>query len=205
ALETPQGDLSGPGAPERGSESFPDTLASVRYGHSGFHLRLSGLLRRLEGQSDTAFTGAGNFSGRIPLTFVAEHDNVSFQLQYGSALGRYYLPLNGAGLDAVVSDSGAILPTEATAGYVAVQHWWSERWRSTLVASAVQFERPETVGGANLRASQSYVANLYFSPVDTATFGLDLVYATREDQSGEQGDGLRVIFSARVDFWPRAH
>lgn len=203
-VETPKSDLSGPGAPLDTSESFPDTQAYLRFGTQRLHLRLAGMVRRLESEVDIEFTGAGNFSGRIPLAFLDEHDGLSFQVQYGSALGRYYLPISGAGLDAVVTNSGAIIPTEVVAGYVAVQHWWSERWRSTFVASAIELDRPETTGGSNLRSSRSYIANLYFSPIDTATFGLDLIYATREDQSGVQGDGFRTIFSARVDFWPQA-
>jgi hypothetical protein len=46
----------------------------------------------------------------------------------------------------------------------------------------------------------SYSANLFWSPVETATFGIEYVYAEREIASGQFGSASRLNALARFDF-----
>ena len=198
AAESPAGDVSN--APEAlAFESVPDFVGYLQFRRRYLKLRASGVLRRLEAGDEYAWVGGTSVSGRLELPFLGAHDNLSFQGQYGSALSRYYLPLAGAGLDAVVDGAGIIRPIVVRAGFVALQHWWSDRWRSTVVASVLDLVLPDAASENTLDNGQYYAANLYWSPVDRVTIGIDCVFARREIASNAEGSGLRIHASARID------
>ena len=199
AAESPAGDLSNAPA-ALASDSVPDFVGYLQFRTTSIRLRASGVLRRLEADDENVFVAGGGVSGRIELPFLGTHDNLSFQGQFGSGLSRYYLPLANAGLDAVVDANGRIRPILVRAGFVALQHWWSDRWRSTIVASALDLRLPNAAASDTLDTGQYYAANLYWSPLNRVTFGLDVVYAARVINDGANGSGLRIHATARFDF-----
>lgn len=199
--ENPAGDLSGSTSVPLASEVIPDLTGYVQLRQTVLRVRAAGLLRRLETASDDAWVGGVNLSGRVRLPFLGPRDSVSFQGQFGTGFARYYLSFVGAGLDGFVKPDGSIAATEVLAGYVALQHWWSARWRSTAAVSALRFGLDALAPDGSFRAGEFYSANLFWSPVDRTTFGVDVIYATRETARGDRGSGLRVHATARVDFW----
>lgn len=198
AVESPVGDISN-ASPALTADSVPDFVGYLQFRTTNIKIRASGVLRRLETNDDTVFAGGGGLSGRIELPILGPHDHLSFQGQFGSALSRYYLPLAGAGLDAVVNPQGRIHPIGVRAGYVALQHWWDQRWRSTVVASMLDLRLPDAAEPNTLDGGQYYAANLYWSPIDRATFGVDIVYARRTNADSVRGSGVRIHASARID------
>ena len=200
-VESPAGDLSS--SPDAlSADAVPDIVGSLQWKTKYVRVRLAGLLRRLEARDDNVFVGGGNLSGRIQLPFLGQHDNIAFQGQYGSGFARYYLSFAEAGLDGVVTDDGQIEPIGIIAGYVALQHWWSDRWRSTIAASVINLDLPTAAEPAAFDNGQYYAANLYWSPLNRVTFGVDVVYATRETADEQSGSGWRIHGTARIDFWP---
>ena len=200
AVESPSGSLTSATAP-LASDAVPDLNGYLQFRVEHFRLRVSGLLRRLEADSEKVWVGGGSLTGRIQLPFLGVHDNIAFQGQYGNGMSRYYLALATAGLDGIVTDSGALRPIGVLAGYVAYQHWWSDRWRSSVVASALDFDLPMGAADDTFDNGQYYAANLYWSPIDRLTFGVDVVYALRENANGVEGSGIRIHGTARLDFW----
>lgn len=201
AAESPAGSLSGESAP-LASESLPDFSGYLQFRTKLLRLRVSGLFRRLESAEDDALVGGVSVSGRLQLPFLGVHDNFAFQGQYGEGLSRYYQSFATAGLDAFVTESGALRPVGVIAGYVAYQHWWSERWRSSIVASALDFDIPPVAAADTFQSGQLYSLNLYWSPVDRVTLGLDASYARRRNFDGGEGSGIRLGGTARLNFWP---
>lgn len=203
AAESPAGSLTTEAAP-LAAESVPDLSGYVQFRTKPLRIRLSGLFRHLESDSDDAIVGGVSASGRLQLPFLGVHDNLAFQGQFGEGLSRYYQSFASAGLDALVTDAGELLPIGVLAGYVAYQHWWSERWRSSIVASALDFDLPADAAANTFQSGQFYSLNLYWSPVDRVTFGLDGSYARRRNADGNEGSGVRVSGTARLNFWPRS-
>ena len=200
AAESPAGSLTASTAP-LASESVPDMSGYLQFRIDEFRLRISGLLRRLESDDDKVWVGGGSLTGRIELPFLGAHDNIVFQGQYGDGLSRYYLAFATAGLDGLVTDSGRLRPIGVLAGYVAYQHWWNDRWRSSIVASAIDLDLPGGAPDDTFDNGQYYSANVYWSPLDRVTFGIDVVYAFRENANGAEGSGVRIHGTARLDFW----
>lgn len=203
AAESPAGSLTSEAAP-LAAESVPDFSGYAQFRTRLLRFRLSGLFRRLESESDDALVGGLSASGRVQLPFLGVHDNLAFQGQFGEGLSRYYQSFAASGLDAVVTEAGDVRPIGVVAGYVAYQHWWSERWRSSIVASALDFDLPSEAAGDTFQSGQFYSLNLYWSPVDRVTLGLDGSYARRRDADGKEGSGVRVGGTARLNFWPRS-
>jgi len=83
---------------------------------------------------------------------------------------------------------------------LAYQHWWDNQWRSTVAYSFAQSNLPGFANGGLTLQGQAVHANLLWSPLVNATFGLEYLYATRTVESGTYGDLHRVQFSSRFNF-----
>lgn len=201
-VESPAGSITSE-VPPAASDSFPDVVGSAQFRTDHLRLKLAGLLRRLETDEDEAWAGGGSLSGRIQLPFLGVHDNLAFQGQFGLGISRYYQAFASFGLDALVGPDGTLNPIEVLAGYVALQHWWSDRWRSSISASAIDFGHADTTAATTFESAQLYMVNLYWSPVDRTTFGVDAAYALRRNFGEEEGSGLRISATARLDFWDK--
>ncbi|WP_288984913.1 DcaP family trimeric outer membrane transporter [uncultured Pseudoalteromonas sp.] len=127
-------------------------------------------------------------------------DNLKFMLTQGKGLGRYVglnvahgAVLNGDDLDAI----------DSTSGFVAYQHKWTSQWRSTFLYSFFSADNNTdllALTGDPTKSSQSYSANILYSPVKRLTFGAEFKHAERELESGVDGDLDRLQFSVKYAF-----
>ncbi|TMO24854.1 DcaP family trimeric outer membrane transporter [Pseudoalteromonas sp. S4741] len=127
-------------------------------------------------------------------------DNLKFMLTQGKGLGRYVglnvahgAVLNGDDLDAI----------DSTSGFVAYQHKWNSQWRSTFLYSFFSADNNTdllALTGDPTKSSQSYSANILYSPVKRLTFGAEFKHAERELESGVDGDLDRLQFSVKYAF-----
>ncbi|MEM7606094.1 MAG: DcaP family trimeric outer membrane transporter, partial [Myxococcota bacterium] len=199
SLEVPRLDVAGVEGPD--AQSYvPDIVGAVALTYPWFRLRVAGLFRYLDAGDETAPAGGINASGRIPLSFITDGTNLAFQLQYGTGIARYYGALQGLGLDGIVSDNGELATVEVLAGFVAYQQWWTPKWRTQIVASLLDLRLPSSAAPETLKRVTYYAVNLFWTPLDGLTFGVEALYATREQLSGAEGSGLRLHASARFDF-----
>lgn len=199
ALENPEGDIDGPSV-EYASDSVPDTIVYGKHSGQWGHLKLGLLGRRLESSQDNQMVGGLNFSGRLHTPMLGEQDNLTFQVQTGQGFVHYYTGFGGAQLDGIVDQAGKLDATGINAAYLAYQHWWNAQWRSTFAVSFMDLDLAEERADDAFKQGEYYSANVFWTPVDGATLGFDVIYATQETAAGEQGDGLRLLSSFRFDW-----
>ena len=198
-IENPAGDLTD----TQGlfaSDSVPNFTSFVQAQGDWGRVRLAGLLLQLDSDEDTALAGGFNLTGRLNTPWLADRDNVVFGLSGGEGFAHYFSVFAGAGLEGVIDSDGNIEATEQLGGYLGFQHWWSETWRSTVVASALELKAPEGSLGDSFDSGERYRINLFWSPLRDVTLGVEYTYAEQETFDGRRGEGTRFNAIARVDF-----
>lgn len=169
--------------PEWGTLSLAAMVREIRY------TRSQAIQRELWG-------GAVNFAGKINTVGL---DNLRFMLHYGNAAGRYVATSNTFS-DASMDEAGNMTQTTSYGGFVSYQHWWNKHWRSTVSMGMSRAEQGAWVNPRLTQAIRSLHANLLWSPISQAMFGVEYLYADRELIDGRDGDLQRLQFSARYNF-----
>ena len=131
----------------------PDGTLRLRREWEGGHAQLSALFRSVaaflpDGRHEAVFGWGFNFAGAE--RFWGK-DTVVYQIAYGNGIERYINDTSGLGIDAAVSSLQnphiQALPVVAT--YGSLQHFWSERVRSSAFYSFVQVQNTEAqLGGS---------------------------------------------------------
>ena len=181
--------------------AVPDAV--VRYTHTADwgHVSVAGLVRQLNlevpNAIDDSVTSAGlSINSKIK---VGDKDDIRLSFTTGSGLGRYIglNTVNGAVLDA----SGNLETIDSTAYAVAYRHVWNNKMRSTVSYSALSVDNDVALAGASATESTySVSANLLYSPTAKITVGGEIKQATREVESGADGDMTRVQFTMKYAF-----
>ena len=119
--------------------------------------------RSTDGRHEAVFGWGFNFAGAQRLW---GKDTVVYQAAYGNGIERYINDTSGLGIDAAVSSLQnphiQALPVVAT--YGSLQHFWSERVRSSAFYSFVQVQNTEAqrwhVPPGKLHRRQPYLESL---------------------------------------------
>ena len=202
SLENPESTITtaGGGMAVTDDASLPDFTARYTHNADWGNFVVTALARQLTykvGGVDADETSFGvSASGMVKLG----EDNLKFMLTQGKGLGRYVglnvargAVLNGDDLDAI----------DSTSGFIAYQHKWNSQWRSTFLYSFLSADNDENLlamYGDPTESSQSYSANILYSPVKRLTFGAEFKHAERELESGVDGDMDRLQFSVKYAF-----
>ena len=202
SLENPESTITTTGGARVATDdaSLPDFTARYTHKADWGNLVVTALARQLTykvGGIDADETSLGVSASGM---FKVGDDNIKFMLTQGKGLGRYVglnvahgAVLNGDELDAI----------DSTSGFVAYQHKWSSQWRSTFLYSFFSADNNTdllSISGDPTESTQSYSANILYSPVKRLTFGAELKHAERETQSGIDGDLDRLQFSVKYAF-----
>lgn len=182
--------------------AVPDAI--VRYTHNADwgHLSVAGIVRQLNYENvgeaiDDSVTSAGiSINSKIK---VGEKDDIRLSLTTGSGLGRYVAlnAVNGAVLDA----NKNLETIDSTAYSVAYRHVWNNKMRSNFSYSALTVDNDTSLTGLSAtKSTYSVSANLLYSPTAKITVGGEIKQATREIESGADGDMTRVQFSMKYAF-----
>lgn len=181
--------------------AVPDAV--VRYTHTADwgHISVAGLVRQLTlevpGTVDDSVTSAGiSINSKIK---VGGKDDVRLSFTTGSGLGRYIAlnAVNGAVLDA----NNNLETIDSTAYSVAYRHVWNNKMRSTVSYSALSVDNDVALtGGSATESTYSVSANLLYSPTAKITVGGEIKQATREIETGADGDMTRVQFTMKYAF-----
>ncbi|MDC9509766.1 DcaP family trimeric outer membrane transporter [Pseudoalteromonas sp. Angola-4] len=202
SLENPESTITTQGGArvETDDASLPDFTARYTHNADWGNFVVAALARQLTykvGDVDADETSFGiSASGRVNFG----EDYLKFMLTQGKGLGRYVglnvahgTVLNGDELDAI----------DSTSGFVAYQHKWTSQWRSTFLYSFFSADNNTdllTISGDPVESSQSFSANILYSPVKRLTFGAEFKHAERETESGIDGDLERLQFSVKYNF-----
>ncbi|WP_315900122.1 DcaP family trimeric outer membrane transporter [Ferrimonas balearica] len=196
AIENPKATFTNADGSRRESDSsyIPDLVARYNFKGGDASFSLAGLLRQLEideGGLDESETGYGvSFAGVVP---VFNRDMLKFMLNYGDGAGRYIALnfVNGAALTGSGADT-----ISSVSGFVSYQHWWNDRWRTNITASAFEADNPDVLKDSNANeTSYSGNINLLYSPVKPVTIGVEYLYALNEQADGDDGELNRFMLS----------
>ncbi len=125
-----------------------------------------------------------------------------FQLNYGDGIGRYINDLESVGgQDAAFNPvTGELETLEAFGGYLAYQHWWSDRMRSTLVVgytnvNNLDFQEPDAY-----HETRRLTGNVIWSPIPRLDVGGELLWGRRTNNDGNSGEALQMQLAAKYIF-----
>lgn len=198
-IENPAGDLGG-NTDLIASEALPNLVAFAKLQRDWGYLRIAGIGLRLESDTDSEFAGGVHLSGRMYTPFTgSELNNISFASQYGSGFTHYFSSFVG-GLDGIIADDGSVEATEIYGAFGGYQHFWTERWRSTITASFFELDVPVGAELLSYAGGERFSVNLFYTPIDGATFGVEGIYNTVETFDGSEGSGVRIELLGRFDF-----
>ncbi|MEO1041215.1 MAG: DcaP family trimeric outer membrane transporter [Pseudomonadota bacterium] len=198
-IENPAADLGG-NTDLIASESVPSVVAFAKLQRDWGYIRIAGMSVELKSDEDSVITGGAHLSGRFnsPLP-GSDRNNFSFGAQAGEGFVHHFSSFVGE-LDGVVLDNGDVEATGIIGAFGAYQHFWTERWRSTFTASLFELDSPNTADPLLYSGGERFSANLFFSPLEGVTFGLEGNYNTIETVDGSEGEGTRIEFVGRFDF-----
>ncbi len=191
---------------DQGSNAMPDLVA--RYTHKGDfgHVSVAALARQLKtkqnaaGQDETTEGYGISLSGKYNLS---GGDDIRYMATYGSGIGRY-VALGTSG-DAVVDASGNLEAIDVVAGYVTYRHLWSDKLRSSIQASVLSIDNPDTLAptaaasDAN-KAIFSGLTNIIYSVTPKLDIGAEYLHANREVEDGRDGNLDRLQLMAKYSF-----
>ena len=187
---------------------FPDIASHFRWSPQWGHLQVAGILRQLTfdppvGPRSNAVGWGVNVSGHVNVFEpIAEgkQDSIVFQVAGGEGIANYYNDTNGIGMDGFVDSTGDLGAHGIVGGFVAYQHYWTQKFASTAGYSYLWVDSPAEQGGGTYEQGHYGVVNIMFYPADRIWTGFELLYGVREDQNGNTGDDGRLSFSVQYRF-----
>lgn len=185
---------------------LPDFVARHNLTAGGLNLTTAVLVRQLAYNNEATAVGddeidstTTSYGLSVSGKYAFGKDDIRFGINTGKGMGRY-IGLNVAN-GAVIDDNGDLEAIDSTAVYVAYRHFWSDKWRSNFTYSAIAIDNDTDLTGEFVTSStESYRANIFFSPVKNLSFGGELALANREIETGAEGSMTRVQFTAKLAF-----
>jgi hypothetical protein len=203
ALENPLTTVTVPGGGRvvTDDNNMPDAV--LRYNMNGDWgaFTVAGIYRQLRHDDNSTTKDSTNGYG-ISLSgkFVfGNKDDFRWMVSTGSGLGRY-IALN-ASAGAVLDSDGKLHAIDSSGVFGSYRHLWNDKWRSNLTLGYLSVDNDTDLTGMNMtkKASSMHV-NLIYSPQPKLDFGVELLLADRELESGADGDMTRVQFSAKYAY-----
>jgi hypothetical protein len=200
----------------QGDEELPDLTAQFRHDAAWGHLQASAILRKVgfevraaDGDDwvDGSETGWGL---QLATVFnVSTQDRLMLQVAHGEGIASY---MNDGGIDlaprATYDTGGTLVDVAAEAipltGVLAYyDHYWNERWSSSLGYSFTEVDNTNFQDPAAFRTGQYASANLICYPADNLVFGAEVLWGRLTLNDGVSDDDVRVQFTARFTFGTR--
>jgi hypothetical protein len=130
---------------------------------------------------------------------IGAGDDFRWMATMGKGLGRYF-GLNLAN-GAVVDATGNLEAIDSWGVFGSYRHLWNAKWRSNFTLGYADVDNDANLTGTNVTSDASSVhVNLIYSPQPKLDFGIELMYANREVESGADGDLTRLQFSAKYAY-----
>ncbi|UCG71898.1 MAG: porin [Chromatiales bacterium] len=192
-----------------GISAVPDFIASVRRTvRDEWNVKFAALVRSLEARwtiddtfKDDEIGWGFSLTGRRSVRWWDPRDSVTVQLNYGEGIGRYVNDTNTVGgLDGVFDANGNLKLLPIFGGFVSFQKYWTDRFRSTAILSLVDIDNYDFQPGDAYSRTLRFSTNLIWSPVPAIDIGGELMFGTREDRDGGEGDASQFQLAARYRF-----
>lgn len=181
----------------------PDGTVRYRYEAERGHIQLAALFRDvaayLPDSRHVSTLGWGVSSSGL---WRLKSDNLVYQIAYGQGISRYINDTSGLGLDASpksVSDP-SLKATPAFAPYVAYQHYWTGKVRSTGTFGYVLIQNSAFDAPSTYHKTTYSEANVIWNPLGSLNVGAEFLYGWRENKNGQHNYAPRIQFSAKYSF-----
>ncbi|HAT41400.1 MAG TPA: porin [Rheinheimera sp.] len=180
--------------------TVPDFVARYNLTQSWGTMSFSVLARQLAYETATIKDSTNGIGLSIAGKFnLSPTDDIRFSLTTGKGLGRY-VGLNTAN-DAALTAATTLEAIQSTGYTLAYRHAWSATSRSSIFYSANNIDNPtEHTGTAQTKSTASISANYIYQWAKPLSVGVEFRHATRELESGADGDLNRLQFSVKYDF-----
>jgi hypothetical protein len=205
AIENPETTITAYGGGERivaDDNLVPDLVGRFNLDRDWGNFTVAAILRELSYENastgiDDSETGYGiSLSGKFE---IGERDDFRWMASTGNGLGRY-IGLNTANA-AVLDEDGNLHAIYSTGMFGSYRHFWNEKWRSNLTLGYLTVDNDVELTGTGVTSeAKSVHLNLIYSPQPRMDFGIEFLYADREEESGADGDLTRVQFSAKYAY-----
>ena len=203
AAEYPSSDVTVSDSIDTVLGRWPDLVARGRVDATWGSFQAAAILRDLGYDDNVAgrnrVPGYGLNLASVIGTFG--EDNVKLGAVAGRGIGRYVSDISGLGLDAA---PGADLSLEAVpvfGGYAAYQHFWSPRFRSSLIGGGLQADNTAGQTGDAFHRSAYGAINLMWQAANLASFGVEYLYGYHQVQDGRDGWAARLQFAIQLDLY----
>jgi hypothetical protein len=172
----------------------PDVTANYIWKGSRGHLQVSAFggvssYNPDVGSTDNVALWGTNLSAKLS---TWGDDNTILQFTYGDGVGRYR-----GGLTAAPDANGNLEAITTTALMASYQHYWSDKYRSTVCYSWAHGDLPAGTPTATPETLQYFAANLIWQFSDRAWTGIEYLYGTNDEFDGSSGHATRLQFSLR--------
>jgi len=186
-------------------QTVPDLITTykVYWNNRKSFLKLGLLGRQLKYKIiDSAQTAATTSSlyawgamaiGKLTVPGGKGEDNLKFELVTGNGIARYLPGTAGLGLDAAINTKTQ-KPDDISlsGGFIAYQHYWSDKFNSTAIAGACTVNDKALLSSSSFHSSVYATANLFYTPVKPLVFGVEYQYGNRQNINDQQGDAHRI-------------
>ena len=182
-------------------EKLPDVTANFRWQvDASVHLQFSALIRQLAFDdatndiNDTAMAVATHVSGAWTLD---NNDKLAWSFLYGDGIGRYLIGASAyGGGNAAYIDNTNLETRTAMGGYISYKHFWSDKWRSSLVAGLSDQDKVKTTVFSNDNFESAYFVsiNAFWHPNKVINTGLELSYGEADFTGMDSRDNSRIAF-----------
>ena len=179
-----------------GDNNVPDLTARYSLKGGWGHFSVAGLLRQLK-QGDNTDSGASiSVSGKYNL---GANDDIRYMVNAGNGIGRYMA--FGLGADTSQSASGDIEALTGYGGFVAWRHAFNPKLRGNLMYAASHFDNDAAlVGWGVTERSQSWRANLIYTPYPKLDVGAEVMWGQRSLEDDREGDLKRLHTHVKYSF-----
>jgi hypothetical protein len=197
SLEDPDSDVEAPtGVTGTVKEPLPDLNARYFWKNDIGHVQLGlfgGMARFVPdvGSEEDAMLWGVNLSTKIE---TWGQDNAIAQVTYGDGVGRYR-----GGIAAAPDANGDLEAVEVLALMGSYQHYWSEKYRSTLCYSWGDGDLPDGAAATDTEKITYLAANFIYQFAERAWAGIEYLHGSRDTNDGEDGDADRLQLSIRFD------
>ena len=198
ALENPSVEIAGLTA----ANQRPDFIARLRWQAANEqHFQAAVLFRQLQGFPSNApsnIVGANGWgitaSGRWPSPLWRNDDRILFQLNRGTGIGGYITDLTSAGEQDGFYDAATntvhVLP--AFSGFAGYEHWWTERFHSSVTAGSVLVRNPGIQSGDAYHLTRRYSANFMWSPIPRLDLVTEFLTGIRVNKNEHRGRASQI-------------
>lgn len=192
--------------------NYPMVVAALMLGNQHHNIQFSAAYANLKVDlsidTDSQFVDddleidghAFNLGGMVSLL---ENTHLRYYAVYSKGLGLLIPDLSSGyaeGISGLNANKTQIKLLESYGFSLNLEQILNEQWSTNLIWSTVTVDNTQGQPEYAYQSADYWAANIMWTPTKQFMFGLEFLYGTRENKSGQDGDASRVQFAAQFNF-----